>query len=135
MADEVEEEEEVLPEVMPGLGEAGDELTLVEKWHAVFNGLKLQSAGVQGLLLCNRPSLTCLFKLEVRSASSARAECCKGVSEAVVQGCGCMHVGCCALPVPLPALSPRCHHLHCGRAIVDIRSENVSCRVLRLLTS
>lgn len=66
VADEVASEPEMMDKDVPGLGDTGD-LMLIEKWHARFSGLKLQSAGVEGQLICNRSNLNCLFKLEART--------------------------------------------------------------------
>lgn len=111
VVDEVASEPEMMDEDVPGLGDTGD-LMLIEKWHARFSGLKLQSAGVEGQLICNRSNLNCLFKLEARTSSLADVLRC-------VLSCVCMcktegkicSLGSCAVScslVPRVCLSAAC---------------------------
>lgn len=64
---EEEEEEEVEAEVakpLPGLGDPSD-LMLVEKWHGLFVGPRMEAAATSGHVVCTRSELACYVKVAV----------------------------------------------------------------------
>ena len=64
---EVEEEEEPVseaPKPLPGLGDPSD-LMLVEKWHGLFVGQRMEAAATSGHVVCTRSELACYVKIAV----------------------------------------------------------------------
>lgn len=66
-ADEEVHEEEAAEDAakpLPGLGDPSD-LMLVEKWHAVFVGNRMEVAATSGHVVCTRSELACYVKIAV----------------------------------------------------------------------
>lgn len=70
-AAEEEEEEEVEEEPvkpLPGLGDPSD-VMLVEKWHGLFVGQRMEAAATSGHVVCTRSELACYVKVAVPPGS------------------------------------------------------------------
>ncbi|NJR41360.1 MAG: hypothetical protein HC767_00605 [Akkermansiaceae bacterium] len=67
-----EEEEEVVsegPQPLPGLGDVSD-VMLVEQWHALSVGPRIEAAATSGHVVVTRSELACFIKIGVPSGRS-----------------------------------------------------------------
>lgn len=82
--EEEEEVEEELAKPLPGLGDPSD-VMLVEKWHGLFVGQRMEAAATSGHVVCTRSELACYVKIAVPPSSP---EVCPGLR--VPLGCSCI---------------------------------------------
>lgn len=67
-----EEDEEVAdegPQPLPGLGDVSD-VMVVEQWHALFAGPRMEAAATSGHVVVTRSELACFIKIGVPSGRS-----------------------------------------------------------------
>jgi hypothetical protein len=128
-----QEEEEVVsegPQPLPGLGDASD-VMLVEQWHALFVGPRMEAAATSGHVVVTRSELACFIKIGVPSGrSEVRAAFCSCVplflcSFVLVFLCSCVPLFLCSRTLtlnPYPSTCPQESGKGLFQVCCDIRS-------------